>query len=117
MKKMVANDYILPLQELRMKDVGIVGGKNASLGEMISNLSEANVNVPGGYATTAKAFWDFLDHNQLRERIKLRLKELNVDDVKQLISVGKEIRQWIVESPFQTRLKKSIKDHGGKISN
>ncbi len=110
MKKMVANDYILPLQELRMKDVGIVGGKNASLGEMISNLSEANVNVPGGYATTAKAFWDFLDHNQLRERIKLRLKELNVDDVKQLISVGKEIRQWIVESPFQTRLKKSIKD-------
>ena len=62
------------------------------------------------YATTAKAFWDFLDHNQLRERIKLRLKELNVDDVKQLISVGKEIRQWIVESPFQTRLKKSIKD-------
>ena len=59
MKKMVANDYILPLQELRMKDVGIVGGKNASLGEMISNLSEANVNVPGGLRNNSQSFLGF----------------------------------------------------------
>ena len=63
MTKLISNDYIMPLQNLGMADVGLVGGKNASLGEMISNLSGAGVSVPGGYATTAKAFWDFLDHN------------------------------------------------------
>jgi len=110
MTKLISNEYIMPLQELGIEDVGLVGGKNASLGEMISNLSGAGVSVPGGYATTAKAFWDFLDHNQLRERIEHRLKDLNVDDVKQLTSAGKEIRQWIIEAPFQELLLRSMKD-------
>ncbi len=110
MTKTISNDYIIPLQELGMGDVGLVGGKNASLGEMISNLSGAGVSVPGGYATTAKAFWDFLDHNQLRERIEKRLKGLNVDDVKQLTSAGKEIRQWIIEAPFQAKLQQSMEN-------
>ncbi len=110
MTKLISNDYIMPLQDLGMGDVGLVGGKNASLGEMISNLSGAGVSVPGGYATTAQAFWDFLDHNQLRERIEFRLKGLNVDDVKQLTSAGKEIRQWITEAPFQTLLQESMEN-------
>jgi pyruvate, water dikinase len=110
MTKQVSNNYIMPLHDLGMGDVGLVGGKNASLGEMISNLSGAGVSVPGGYATTAKAFWDFLEHNQLRERIEVRLKDLNVDDVKQLTLAGKEIRQWIIEAPFQSELQQSIVD-------
>lgn len=110
MTKLISNDYIMPLEDLGMGDVRLVGGKNASLGEMISNLSCAGVSVPGGYATTAKAFWDFLDHNQLRERIELRLKGLNVDDVKQLTSAGKEIRQWITEAPFQALLQQSMEN-------
>ncbi|MFT5395395.1 MAG: pyruvate,water dikinase [Gammaproteobacteria bacterium] len=110
MTKLISNEYIMPLQELGMGDVGLVGGKNASLGEMISNLSGAGVSVPGGYATTAKAFWDFLDHNQLRERIEQRLKGLNVDNVKQLTSAGKEIRQWIIEAPFQALLQQSMEN-------
>lgn len=110
MTKLISNDYIMPLQNLGMGDVGLVGGKNASLGEMISNLSGAGVSVPGGYATTAKAFWDFLEHNKLRERIELRLQGLNVDDVKQLTTAGKEIRQWIIEAPFQTLLRESMEN-------
>lgn len=110
MNKQISNDYIKPLRELGMDDVGLVGGKNASLGEMISNLSGVGVSVPGGYATTAKAFWDFLDHNQLRERIQQRLKGLNVDNVKELTAAGKEIRQWIVDAPFQPELHQSMTD-------
>ena len=110
MTKLISNDYIMPLQNLGMADVGLVGGKNASLGEMISNLSGAGVSVPGGYATTAKAFWDFLDHNELRERIELRLKGLDIDDVKQLTSAGKEIRQWIIDAPFQVEFQQSMED-------
>ncbi len=117
MTKQISNDYIMPLQDLGMGDVGLVGGKNASLGEMISNLSGAGVSVPGGYATTAKAFWDFLDHNQLRERIEARLKGLNVDDVKQLTSAGKEIRQWIIEAPFQAELQQSMIDAYQEMSS
>ncbi len=108
MNQLVSNQYVLPLCELGIQDVGLVGGKNASLGEMISNLAGAGVSVPDGYATTAKAFWDFLDHNQLRERIQTRLEGLDINDVKQLTLAGKEIRQWIIDAPFQTELHQSI---------
>ena len=74
MKKLIFNEYVMPLCDLGMADIELVGGKNASLGEMINNLAGAGVNVPGGYATTAKAFWDFLDHNKIRERIHSRLE-------------------------------------------
>nr|WP_297992767.1 PEP/pyruvate-binding domain-containing protein [uncultured Actinomyces sp.] len=74
-----------------MTDVEVVGGKNASLGELISQLSASGVQVPGGFATTADAFRDFLDHNRLTERINARLATLNTDDVKALAQAGAEI--------------------------
>ncbi|MFN8760972.1 MAG: PEP/pyruvate-binding domain-containing protein, partial [Burkholderiales bacterium] len=91
--------YVLGLEHLRMTDVETVGGKNASLGEMISQLSAAGVRVPGGFATTAQAFLDFLQANQLTERINTRLQSLNVDDVLALAEAVMEIRQMVVEAP------------------
>ena len=83
--------YVLPFEQLRMTDVEVVGGKNASLGEMISLMDSAGVRVPGGFATTALAFRDFLQHNNLTERISQRLASLDVDDVKALAAAGKYI--------------------------
>ncbi len=91
-----------------MSDVESVGGKNASLGEMISQLNASGVRVPTGFATTALAFRDFLVHNKLTERINDRLDKLNVDDVKALAEAGAEIRRWVEEAPFQERLEKEI---------
>ncbi|MCG8325143.1 MAG: phosphoenolpyruvate synthase, partial [Thiotrichales bacterium] len=110
MNDLVSNDYIRPMRELGMCDVDLVGGKNASLGEMIHNLADAGVSVPEGYATTAQAFRDFLDHNDLRERIHSHLKDLNIDDVNQLARAGLEIRQWIIDAPMQDQLQQSIID-------
>jgi pyruvate,water dikinase len=98
--------YVSPFEDLRMADVESVGGKNASLGEMISQLAEAGVRVPGGFAATADAFRDFLRHSadggpSLGQRIELRLENLNIDDTRALAAGGAEIRQWIVETPFQ----------------
>ncbi|HRK79617.1 MAG TPA: PEP/pyruvate-binding domain-containing protein, partial [Thiobacillus sp.] len=81
-------DYIVPLDALSIADVPRVGGKNASLGEMIRHLAGAGVKVPGGFATTAQAFWDFLDHNDLRARIHARLAALDVSDVTALAAAG-----------------------------
>ncbi len=92
-----------------MSDVESVGGKNASLGEMISQLNASGVRVPTGFATTALAFRDFLVHNKLTERINDRLDKLNVDDVKALAEAGAEIRQWVEEAPFQDRLEQEIR--------
>jgi pyruvate, water dikinase len=105
-----ANAYVLPFEELRMSDVESVGGKNASLGEMISQLNASGVRVPTGFATTALAFRDFLVHNKLTERINDRLDKLNVDDVKALAEAGAEIRRWVEEAPFQDRLEKEIRE-------
>ena len=93
-----------------MSDVESVGGKNASLGEMISQLNASGVRVPTGFATTALAFRDFLVHNKLTERINDRLDKLNVDDVKALAEAGAEIRRWVEEAPFQERLEKEIRE-------
>ncbi|WP_229518645.1 phosphoenolpyruvate synthase [Massilia sp. PAMC28688] len=97
-----------------MTDVESVGGKNASLGEMISQLAAAGVRVPGGFATTADAFRDFLTHGvnggpSLADRIATRLEGLDIDDVRSLAAAGAEIRQWIVETPFQERLEQEIR--------
>src|SRR5471032_3662985 len=105
--------YVASFEHLRMTDVESVGGKNASLGEMISQLAEAGVRVPGGFATTAQAFRDFLSYSvdggkPLAERIADRLADLNIDDVRALAQAGAEIRQWIVETPFQPRLQQEI---------
>ncbi|MCC2957356.1 phosphoenolpyruvate synthase [Massilia sp. IC2-477] len=105
--------YVASFENLRMTDVESVGGKNASLGEMISQLAGAGVRVPGGFATTADAFRDFLEHSDggpsLAQRIATRLENLDIDDVRALASAGAEIRQWIVDTPFQPRLEQEIR--------
>lgn len=102
-------NYISWYQDLGMQDVGQVGGKNASLGEMISNLANAGVQVPGGFATTADAFNEFLEQSGLNERIYQRLDSLNIDDVQALAVAGAEIRQWIIDTPFHTAFEQAIR--------
>lgn len=104
----MAENYVIWFENLRMTDVERVGGKNASLGEMISQLASKGVRVPGGFATTAEAYRAFLAHNGLNERISAALAALNVDDVTELARVGKEIRQWILETPFPEQLNQEI---------
>lgn len=101
-------DYVLWYEHLGMQDVGRVGGKNASLGEMISNLSGAGVEVPGGFATTADAFNEFLEQSGINDKIYALLDDLDVDDVTALAAAGKKIRQWIIETPFQDNLANAI---------
>ena len=96
--------YVIPFEHLRMTDVDQVGGKNASLGEMISQLAESGVRVPGGFATTAMAYRDFLAQSGLDARINAALDTLDVDDVNALVECGSAIRQWIVDTPFPTQL-------------
>ena len=101
--------YVVPFEKLRMSDVDSVGGKNASLGEMISQLANAGVRVPGGFATTADAFRDFLKSSGLDKRIADRLLMLNPEDVRELALAGSEIRQWITEAPFSEEFEKQIR--------
>ncbi len=102
--------YVMWYQDLGMGDVNQVGGKNASLGEMISNLANAGVQVPGGFATTSYAFNEFLEQSGINDKIYAALDELDVDDISQLTSVGADIRQWIIDTPFQPELEKAIVD-------
>ena len=92
---MTQGRFVIPFSQLRMSDVDIVGGKNASLGELLSQLTEAGIRVPDGFATTAEAFRVFLKEGGLDKRIEERLKSLDVDDVKELAKAGAEIRSWI----------------------
>ena len=96
--------YIIPFEKLKNKDVELVGGKNASIGEMISGLADLGISVPGGYATTAHAYRDFLAQGGLDERIRAALAALDVDDVQKLAVVGAEIRGWMLATPFPERL-------------
>ncbi len=100
--------YIIPFEKLGRHDVDTVGGKNASLGEMISHLANLGVSVPTGFATTAQAYRDFLRHDGLAERIADELKTLNVDDVGKLTAAGAKIRGWILATPFPPRLEHEI---------
>ncbi|MFW5824088.1 MAG: phosphoenolpyruvate synthase [Marinobacter sp.] len=101
-------DYIIWFENLGMSDVERVGGKNASLGEMISNLANAGVSVPGGFATTARAYREFLAKDGLRERIDEALDALDINDVNELARVGADIRQWVLEQPFPADLEKHL---------
>ena len=101
--------YVVKLTELGMNDVEHVGGKNASLGEMIGNLKELGVTVPGGFATTAAAYRDFLTVDGLDARIKAILDNLDVDDIDALTSAGRQIRGWILDTPLPERLMHEIK--------
>ena len=100
--------YIAWLHELGMGDLDRVGGKNASLGEMISQLSDLGVSVPGGFATTSAAFMDFLAQSGLDERINSKLNELDTNDVHALTEAGSEIRRWVADTPLQPELEAAI---------
>ncbi len=100
---------ILWLHALRLDDLASVGGKNSSLGEMIGNLSGLGVSVPGGFATTADAFKDFIAHNDLHQRIFDKLATLDVEDVPALTRAGQEIRQWVIDAPLQPQLDADIR--------
>jgi pyruvate,water dikinase len=111
-----ATALVVPFEQLRMTDVESVGGKNASLGEMISQLAASGVRVPGGFATTAHAFRLFLKHNGLADRINARLDALNTDDVRALAEAGAEIRQWVEETPFPAELQRAIEAEFEKLT-
>ena len=110
------NDYIVSLKDVGMHDVDKVGGKNASLGEMIRHLDAAAVRVPGGFATTAQAFRDFLAHDGLDKRIQQRLAAVDVEDVAALTKAGREIRAWIIDTPLPARLQSAIEQAYGAMS-
>ena len=99
---------VIAFEHLRMGDVDRVGGKNASLGEMISQLSGAGIRVPGGFATTAFAYREFLAHGGLAQRIEQRLGGLDVDDVVALAAAGTEIRGWVLGAPLPPELDAAI---------
>ncbi|MBL8497829.1 phosphoenolpyruvate synthase [Nitrosomonas sp. JL21] len=109
------SEYIAWFDQLTMNDIGRVGGKNASLGEMISHLSRAGVNVPMGFATTTLAYQEFLTFNQLPDRIHPLLDSLNVDDITALAAAGKTIRAWLLEAPFPAPVLGAIEEAYGKL--
>ncbi|MFN9707905.1 MAG: phosphoenolpyruvate synthase [Burkholderiales bacterium] len=112
----LATALVVPFENLRMTDVEIVGGKNASLGEMISQLAASGVRVPGGFATTADAFRAFLSHNGLAEKIEARLSWLNTEDVKALAEAGAEIRHWVESTPFPADLELAIRAEFARLT-
>src|ERR1700722_10549295 len=109
-KQRTMKPYIIPFEQLKNKDVELVGGKNASIGEMISGLANLGVSVPGGFATTSHAYRDFLAQGGLDERIRDVLATLDVDDVDRLGVVGAQIRGWMLATPFPKRLHEEILD-------
>jgi len=109
--------YVIELDKLGMEDIELVGGKNASLGEMIGKLGKLGVSVPGGFATTAAAYRDFLKNDSLDERIRAGLANLDVDDIPSLTNAGRTIRNWIAETPLPHRLMSDIETAWTKMSN
>ncbi|MBA4178486.1 MAG: phosphoenolpyruvate synthase [Leptothrix sp. (in: Bacteria)] len=112
----LATALVAPFEHLRMTDVEAVGGKNASLGEMISQLAATGVRVPGGFATTAHAFRQFLQQGGLADRIADKLATLNVDDVRALAEAGAQIRQWIIDTPLPADLEAAIREQFAHLS-
>ena len=102
--------YILEFDQLTINDVEKVGGKNASLGEMIGNLSSLGVSVPGGFATTADAYREFLATDGLDKRINERLDKLDVNNISDLTSAGADIRKWIIETPFPAAFDQALEE-------
>ncbi|MDE2419562.1 MAG: phosphoenolpyruvate synthase [Gammaproteobacteria bacterium] len=113
---MILEARVVNLAKLGKHDIDRVGGKNASLGEMISHLSGAGVSVPGGFATTAQAFRDFLEQSGLNARIQAALNDLNVDNVQALIKTGAQIRQWIIETPLTPELEQDVRNAFTELS-
>ena len=101
-------NYVIDLEKLGIDDVERVGGKNASLGEMIRHLGQSGVMVPGGFATTAQAYREFLSYKGLADRINKALSQLDVDDVTALAKTGAQIRGWIMDTPFPAALETAM---------
>ena len=112
----LATALVAPFEHLRMTDVEAVGGKNASLGEMISQLAATGVRVPGGFATTAHAFREFLKQGGLAQRIADKLGALNVDDVRALAEAGAQIRQWVIDTPFPPALEAAVREQFAQLT-
>jgi pyruvate,water dikinase len=108
-------EYVVPLENLCMEDVGRVGGKNASLGEMLQNLAPLGVSVPSGFATTSDAYREFLSHDGLQDKINAALDELDVDDVNELMRVGQQIRDWIMTIPYPQAMEQAIDEAYAKL--
>ena len=111
------NPYVKKLNKLNMQDIDLVGGKNASLGEMIGNLSKLGINVPGGFATTSHAYRDFLKHKNLGDRINDALDNLNVDNISELTATGKKIRAWVLETELPNKLMLEIEREWQEMSD
>jgi pyruvate,water dikinase len=108
-------EYVVELDQLSMDDVSRVGGKNASLGEMLQNLAPLGVSVPGGFATTADAYREFLEQDGLKDRIAERLHQLDITDIPALQATGSDIRRWINEVPFPAEMEKAIDESYGQL--
>ena len=104
------NEYTVPFERLGRHDLDVVGGKNSSLGEMISSLAQAGVRVPGGFATTAHAYREFLKQGGLDERIRKELTGIDVDDVVQLAATGARIRAWVLATPLPKDFHQAVCD-------
>jgi pyruvate, water dikinase len=109
--------YVIELEKLGMEDIELVGGKNASLGEMIGKLGELGVSVPGGFATTAAAYREFLSNDGLDRRIRDKLADLDVDNIPALTAAGRTIRAWVAETPLPDRLMRDIEVAWKNMSN
>src|SRR5690242_15719123 len=112
-----ATALVIPFEHLRMTDVEVVGGKNASLGEMISQLAASGVRVPGGFATTAHAFREFLACDRLDARIEARLAGLDTEDVRALTQAGAEIRAWVEAQPFPAALEDAVRAEFARLAD
>ena len=111
------DSYVVPLDRVSIGDIEIVGGKNASLGEMIGSLSDAGVRVPGGFATTAQAYRDFLNQDELDTRIGALLSTLDVDDVDKLVECGAQIRDWVLAAKLPKKLQSEVTDAWQKMAD
>ncbi len=111
------DSYVVPFDRVSIGDIEIVGGKNASLGEMIGNLSDAGVRVPGGFATTAQAYRDFLNQDELDTRIEALLSTLDVDDVDKLVECGAQIRDWVLAAKLPKKLQSEVTDAWQKMAD
>ena len=113
----MSKPYVKKLNELNINNIDLVGGKNASLGEMISELTDLGIKVPGGFATTSHAYHDFLNQDDLGKRINNVLNNLNVDNIEELTETGRQIRQWILETDISSELKSEIEKEWKEITN
>ena len=109
--KKMKNKYIVNLSEVQLSDLELVGGKNASLGEMIQNLGKLGVNIPGGFAITVEAYWEFINHNKLDKKIRRLIKKMKKDDLVSLRKTGLEIRQLIRNGKWPRQVKEEIRDN------